>query len=97
MKIVFMGTPEFAKTALEALVQAGYEVPLVITQPDKPKGRKYVMTPSEVKAYALSAGLRVETPNSMRTPEAEAMLRQAIVIAAEQPPTVPLIHQHYSN
>ncbi|MBR4054229.1 MAG: methionyl-tRNA formyltransferase [Clostridia bacterium] len=76
MKIVFMGTPEFAKTALEALVQAGYEVPLVITQPDKPKGRKYVMTPSEVKAYALSAGLRVETPNSMRTPEAEAMLRE---------------------
>ena len=76
MKIVFMGTPVFAKTALEALVQAGYEIPLVITQPDKPKGRKYVMTPSEVKSYALSVGLRVETPTSMRTAEAEEMLRE---------------------
>ncbi len=76
MKIVFMGTPVFAKTALEALVNAGYEIPLVITQPDKPKGRKYVMTPSEVKAYALSVGLRVETPASMRTAEAEEMLRE---------------------
>ncbi len=76
MKIVFMGTPEFAKTALQALVEAGHEIPLVITQPDKPKGRKYVMTPSEVKVYALDAGLRVETPASMRTPEAEELLRQ---------------------
>lgn len=76
MKIVFMGTPVFAKTALEALVNAGYEIPLVITQPDKPKGRKYVLTPSEVKTYALSAGLRVETPSSMRTAEVEEMLRQ---------------------
>lgn len=77
MKIVFMGTPEFAKVALESLVNAGYEIPLVITQPDKPKGRKYVLTPSEVKEYALSVGLRVETPASMRTPEAEALLRSA--------------------
>ena len=75
MKIVFMGTPEFAKVALEALVQAGYEIPLVITQPDKPKGRKYTLTPSEVKEYALSVGLRVETPASMRTAEAEELLR----------------------
>ena len=75
MKIVFMGTPEFAKVALEALVQAGHEIPLVITQPDKPKGRKYTLTPSEVKEYALSVGLRVETPASMRTAEAEELLR----------------------
>ena len=76
MKIVFMGTPVFAKTALQALVEAGYEIPLVITQPDKPKGRKYVLTPSEVKEYALSVGLRVETPTSMRTAEVEEMLRE---------------------
>ena len=76
MKIVFMGTPVFAKTALQSLVEAGYEIPLVITQPDKPKGRKYVLTPSEVKEYALSVGLRVETPTSMRTAEVEEMLRE---------------------
>jgi len=75
MKIVFMGTPEFAQVALRALVEDGQEIALVLTQPDKPKGRGYTLTPSEVKAYALEQGLRVETPNTLRTPEAEEMLR----------------------
>ena len=75
MKIVFMGTPEFAQVALRALVEDGQEIALVLTQPDKPKGRGYTLTPSEVKAYALEQGLRVETPNSLRTPEAEELLR----------------------
>lgn len=75
MKIVFMGTPEFAQVALRALVEDGQEIALVLTQPDKPKGRGYTLTPSEVKAYALEQGLRVETPNTLRTPEAEELLR----------------------
>ncbi len=75
MKIVFMGTPEFAQVALRALVEDGQEIVLVLTQPDKPKGRGYTLTPSEVKAYALEQGLRVETPTTLRTPEAEELLR----------------------
>lgn len=75
MKIVFMGTPEFAQVALRALVEDGQEIALVLTQPDKPKGRGYTLTPSEVKAYALEQGLRVETPTTLRTAEAEELLR----------------------
>lgn len=76
MRIVFMGSPDFACAALRALVNDGQEIALVLTQPDKPKGRGYVLTPSPVKAFALDAGLRVETPSTLRTPEAEAMLRE---------------------
>lgn len=75
MKIVFMGTPEFAQVALRALVEDGQEVALVLTQPDKPKGRGYTMTPSEVKSYALKQGLRVETPTTLRSEEAETLLK----------------------
>ena len=75
MKIVFMGTPEFAQVALRALVEDGQEIVLVLTQPDKPKGRGYTLTPSEVKVYALEQGLRVETPTTLRTHEAEELLR----------------------
>lgn len=75
MKIVFMGTPEFAQVALRALVEDGQEIVLVLTQPDKPKGRGYTLTPSEVKAYALEQSLRVETPTTLRTAEAEELLR----------------------
>ena len=70
MRIVFMGTPEFAKTALEALVQAGYEVPLVITQPDKPKNRGHKMQPTPVKEYALTQNLDVFQPVKARDGEA---------------------------
>ncbi|HPU58876.1 MAG TPA: methionyl-tRNA formyltransferase, partial [Candidatus Avimonas sp.] len=48
MKIVFMGTPEFAVLCLERLINDGHEVSLVLTQPEKPKGRGYVLTPSPV-------------------------------------------------
>ncbi|MBQ0092564.1 MAG: methionyl-tRNA formyltransferase [Clostridiales bacterium] len=75
MKIVFMGTPEFAVYALRALLDAGQDVVCVLTQPDKPKGRGYVMTPSDVKAFALEKGLRVETPATLRTEEAKAFLK----------------------
>lgn len=76
MRTVFMGTPDFACGALRTLLEAGQEVALVLTQPDKPKGRGYALTPSPVKKLAESAGLRVETPTTLRTPEAESMLRE---------------------
>lgn len=76
MKIVFMGTPAFACAALQTLLDDGQDVALVLTQPDKPKGRGYALTPSPVKTLAQSAGLRVETPATLRTPEAEALLRE---------------------
>ena len=55
MRAVFMGTPEFAVGALDSLVAAGHEVALVITQPDKPKGRTKTPTPPPVKARALES------------------------------------------
>ena len=75
MKIVFMGTPEFAKVALEALVQAGYEIPLVITQPDKPKGRGMEMSFSPVKKLALEHNLPVYQPAKMRDGEAYNIIK----------------------
>jgi methionyl-tRNA formyltransferase len=59
MKIVFAGSPEYALPALKALISAGEEVTAVITQPDKPVGRKKILTPTPVKAYALSCNLPV--------------------------------------
>lgn len=62
MKIVFMGTPDFARDSLKAVVEAGHDVKLVVTNPDKPKGRGMKMIPSEVKEYALEKGLNIEQP-----------------------------------
>ena len=59
MKIVFAGSPVFAVPALEKLIEAGKEVVAVVTQPDKPVGRKQVLTPTPVKSYAISKGLPV--------------------------------------
>lgn len=61
-KIIFLGTPELSVTILKSLMKAGYEIPLVITSPDKPVGRKQIMTPSAVKSFALENGLKVITP-----------------------------------
>ena len=66
MKIVFMGTPDFARDSLKALVEAGHDVKLVVTNPDKPKGRGMKMIPSEVKEYALEKGLNIEQPLKVR-------------------------------
>lgn len=70
MKIVFAGTPDFAATALDAIVraapEAGWTVPLVLTQPDRPAGRGMKMQASPVKQLALSRGLDVDTPLSLR-------------------------------
>ena len=65
-KIVFMGTPEIAVPSLKALVENGFNIPLVITQPDKPKGRGQAVQFPPVKEYALSAGLNVYQPEKIK-------------------------------
>lgn len=66
-QIVFMGTPEFAVASLRTLIQEGYEIAAVVTQPDRPVGRKRVLTPTPVKAEALQHGLTVWQPEKLRT------------------------------
>ena len=76
LRIVFMGTPEFAVGTLQALVEGGYNVVAVVTQPDKPVGRHQdTLQPSEVKKYALSHGLPVLQPVKMKDPEFVEQLR----------------------
>lgn len=69
MRIVFMGTPDFAVPSLEMLVKEGYEVVAVITQPDKPKGRGNKMTAPPVKEFALKHQIKVLQPEKIKTPE----------------------------
>ena len=66
MKVIFAGTPEFAATALAALHDAGFDIPLVLTQPDRPAGRGMQLHPSPVKQYALAHGMPVAQPASLR-------------------------------
>ena len=75
MKLVFMGTPDFAVPCLEALIDAGHEIVGVFTQPDKPVGRKQILTPPPVKQTAIENGLTVYQPNSVRTDEAISLMR----------------------
>ena len=86
MKVAFAGTPEFAAAALEAILAAGFDVPLVLTQPDRPAGRGMQLQPSPVKRVALAAGIPVHQPEKLRTPEQQAPLADAqvdvLVVAA---------------
>lgn len=66
MKVIFAGTPEFAAVALAHLHEAGFEIPLVLTQPDRPAGRGMQLHPSPVKQYALKHGMPVAQPVSLR-------------------------------
>ena len=75
-RIVFLGTPEFAVPTLEAIIAAGYDVPLVVTQPDRPQGRKQELLPSPVKARALRHGIPVYQPERIRRPESVERLRE---------------------
>ena len=76
LRIVFMGTPEFAVETLKALVENGYHVVAVVTQPDKPVGRHgSVLQPSAVKQYALEKGLPVLQPEKMKDPAFVEQLR----------------------
>lgn len=66
LKVVFAGTPDFAQLALNAILTAGYQVPLVLTQPDRPSGRGMKLRPSPVKQAALDAAIPVAQPLSLR-------------------------------
>ena len=76
MKILFMGTPDFALSSLKGLVENGYNVIGAVTQPDKPKGRGYVLTPPPVKVYAMEKGIPVYQPTSLRTEEFASLLSE---------------------
>lgn len=76
MKIIFMGTPDFAAGALGELVRAGHEILLTVTQPDKPRGRSSELIPSPVKICAMEHGIPVFQPRRIKTPEAVEELRR---------------------
>ena len=86
MRILFMGTPDFAVASLRALVEAGHEICGVFTQPDKPKNRGHKMTPPPVKEYALTQNLPVYQPLKMKDGTALAIVQELkpelIVVAA---------------
>ena len=86
MRVVFMGTPNFAVGTLEALLEAGHEVAAVVTQPDKPKGRGKTLMPTPVKEAALARMIPVLQPKKVREPEFVETLRKigpdVIVVAA---------------
>lgn len=85
MRVIFAGTPEFARVALAELHAAGHVIPLVLTQPDRPAGRGMKLQASSVKAFALEKGIAVAQPHSLRPggkyPEEAAAARAAIVAA----------------
>ena len=76
MKIVFMGTPDFAVPSLERLIADGHEILGVFTQPDKPQGRGYKLVAPPVKQTALTHGLTVYQPAKMRDGEALGILKE---------------------
>lgn len=85
MRVIFAGTPEFARVALERLHAAGFDIPLVLTQPDRPAGRGMKLQASPVKQFALDHGIAVAQPHSLRLdgkyPDEAAAARAAIEAA----------------
>ncbi len=86
MRLIFAGTPDFAATALHALIAAKHDVALVLTQPDRPAGRGMRLQPSAVKTLALAHGLPVAQPSTLKDPVEQTRLRtagaDAMVVAA---------------
>ena len=86
MRVGFAGTPDFAALALEALVVTGLEVPLILTQPDRPKGRGLQLEASPVKRFAVGRGLSVAQPATLKSADIQASLRaiplDVLVVAA---------------
>jgi methionyl-tRNA formyltransferase len=87
LKLVFCGTPQFAVPTLEALIAAGHEIPLILTQPDRPVGRKQILTAPPVKQIALAHGIEVMQPEKIKNnlelrARLEAMQPDAIVVVA---------------
>jgi len=79
MKLIFAGTPEFAARALEALLAAGHQVALVLTQPDRPAGRGMVLQASAVKKVALAHGIPLFQPERLKDPASHEPIRVACV------------------
>ena len=75
-KIIFMGTPEFALAPLQALVEAGYSVVAVYTQPPRPKGRGHAETTSPVHQFALEQGISVYTPFTLKSQQEQEQFQQ---------------------
>lgn len=86
MRIVFMGTPDFAVPSLQALIDAGHDVCAVYTQPDKPQGRKQILTAPPVKTLALEHDIPVFQPNTLKNEDEQARLRalapEVIIVVA---------------
>jgi methionyl-tRNA formyltransferase len=86
MKLIFAGTPEFAAQALQAIVAAGHDVALVLTQPDRPAGRGMSLQPSAVKKVALASGIEVFQPLTLKDAEAQSKIAavgaEVMVVAA---------------
>lgn len=81
MRLIFAGTPDFAAVALEALIRAGHEIALVLSQPDRPSGRGMKLTASPVKTLALQHGLPVLTPQTLslkRDPEGASAVHETL-------------------
>lgn len=85
MRIVFMGTPDFAVPSMEALLAAGHDITLAVTQADKPKGRHQTLTPPPVKVCALQHGIPVFQPQTMRDDASYTR------IAAEEPDVIVVV------
>lgn len=105
MRLLFAGTPEFAAVALSALLARGHDIPLVLTQPDRPAGRGQKPAQSDVKRVALGNGLAVFQPTSLKDPEAQGILMsqdaEVMVVAAYglilPPPVLQLFPQGCIN
>jgi methionyl-tRNA formyltransferase len=87
MKLVFCGTPSFAVPTLKLALRAGYEVPLVVTQPDRPVGREQRLTASAIKTAAMEAGIRILQPEKIKTNadlrlELEGIQPDAVLVVA---------------
>ncbi len=76
MRILYMGTPEISATALKGLIAAGLDIVGVISQPDKPRGRKYVLTPPETKVVALEHGIPVFQPATLKDEAFSSLLKE---------------------
>ncbi|HZD25173.1 MAG TPA: methionyl-tRNA formyltransferase, partial [Alphaproteobacteria bacterium] len=86
LRVVFMGTPDFAVPTFQALIEAGHEIPAVYTQPPRPAGRGHRERPSPVAAAAEARGIEVRTPRSLKSAEEQAAFRAlepdaAVVVA----------------
>ena len=78
MRLIFAGTPAFAAEALAAIIAAGHEVALVLTQPDRPAGRGMALQPSAVKQVAMAHGIEVFQPQSLKDVDAQSRLRKSV-------------------